>query len=33
MNDLGRVLAGVDRLGDFDAFVADVAAFLSAGSR
>lgn len=27
--DLGRVLAGVNRLGDFDAFVADVAAFLS----
>lgn len=30
--DLGRVVAGVDRLGDFDAFVADVAAFLSAGA-
>jgi uncharacterized protein YutE (UPF0331/DUF86 family) len=27
--DLDRVLAGLDRLSDFDAFVADVAAFLS----
>lgn len=27
--DLSRVLAGVERLGDFDAFVADVAGFLS----
>jgi len=27
--DLSRVLAGVERLGDFDAFVADVADFLS----
>lgn len=27
--DVSRVLAGVERLGDFDAFVADVAGFLS----
>jgi uncharacterized protein YutE (UPF0331/DUF86 family) len=27
--DLDRVLAGLDRLSDFDAFVADVAAFLA----
>jgi uncharacterized protein YutE (UPF0331/DUF86 family) len=27
--DLDRVLAGLERLSDFDVFVADVAAFLS----